>query len=247
MRYPRSSQDRRRLGGVDPTQAHLLIRLAVQTTIWLAIVGAILLLAAGDGRWPQAWIFLAETAVTSFAVCIWLAEHDPALLAERLTLPVHRNQQPWDRIFMALALATFVLWIVFLGLDARRFRWSELPAWAQALGALSIAASMLLVWQTFRFNTFAVPQARIQAERGHRVVSDGPYRFVRHPMYAGAVLFYLGMPLLLGSAWGLVPVPLFAAGMGARAVGEERMLRRELDGYGAYACKVRYRMLPGVW
>jgi protein-S-isoprenylcysteine O-methyltransferase Ste14 len=129
-------------------------------------------------------------------------------------------------------------WMVLIGLDARRFGWSHVPLWAQALGAVLIALGMIVIWQTFRFNTFAAPQVRVQAARAHRVVTEGPYRIVRHPMYAGSILWLLGMPLLLGSWWGVVAVPLLVVGTAPRAVGEERMLRRELSGYDEYARRV---------
>lgn len=228
-------------------KSKLLLRLAAQTTVWLAVMAVILFSAAGDWRWPRGWVFLAETAVSSLAVCIWLAKHDPALLEQRLTSPVHRNQQPWDRVFMSLMIIGFVGWLVLLPLDARRFHWSSMPLWGQGLGILAIASCMVLVWLVFRFNTFAVPQARIQAERGQHVIDDGPYRLVRHPMYAGAVLFFLGTTLLLGSVWGLLAVPFFAAAMGVRAIGEERMLRKDLAGYEDYIRQVQYRLVPGVW
>jgi len=137
--------------------------------------------------------------------------------------------------------------MVLIALDARRFGWSHVPLWAQALGAVLIPLGMVLVWQTFRFNTFAAPQVRVQAARAHQVVTDGPYRVVRHPMYAGGMLWLLGMPLLLGSWWGVVAVPLLVAGMALRAVGEERMLRRELSCCDEHARRVRFRLLPGIW
>jgi protein-S-isoprenylcysteine O-methyltransferase Ste14 len=141
----------------------------------------------------------------------------------------------------------FIGWMVLIGLDARRFGWSDVPLWAQALGAVLIALGMIVIWQTFRFNTFAAPQVRVQAARAHRVVTEGPYRIVRHPMYAGSMLWLLGTPLLLGSWWGVVAVPLLVVGMAPRAVGEERMLRRELSGYDEYARRVRFRLIPGIW
>ena len=110
------------------------------------------------------------------------------------------------------------------------------------IGAVLIALCMIMVWQTFRFNTFAAPQVRIQKDREQRVITDGPYRIVRHPMYAGALLMFVGTPLLLGSWWGLLFVPVGVVGIGIRAVGEERMLRRELRGYDDYARQVRFRM-----
>jgi protein-S-isoprenylcysteine O-methyltransferase Ste14 len=179
----------------------MITRMVVQTTIWLAAMGVILFVAAGDWGWPQGWAFLGEIAISSFAVSLWLARHDPALLAARLSAPVQRDQRPWDRIFMAVAALVFVGWLVLNALDARRFQWSLVPLWAQALGAVLIALCMTMVWQTFRFNTFAAPQVRIQKDREQRVITNGPYRIVRHPMYAGALLMFMGTPLLLGSWW----------------------------------------------
>jgi protein-S-isoprenylcysteine O-methyltransferase Ste14 len=225
----------------------MITRMVVQTTIWLAAMGAVLFLAAGDWGWPQGWVFLGEIAVSSFAVSFWLARHDPALLAARLSAPVQPDQQPWDRVFMAAAALVFVSWLVLSALDARRFGWSVVPLWAEALGAVLIALCMLVVWQTFRFNTFAAPQVRVQIDRGQRVVTDGPYRIVRHPMYAGALLMFVGTPLLLGSWWGLLFVPLAVVGIGFRAVGEEQMLRLELPGYDDYTRDVRFRLFPGLW
>jgi protein-S-isoprenylcysteine O-methyltransferase Ste14 len=221
--------------------------MVVQTTIWLLAMGVVLFLAAGDWGWPQGWVFLGEIAVSSFAVSFWLARHDPALLAARLSAPVQPDQQPWDRVFMAAAALVFVSWLVLSALDARRFGWSVVPLWAEALGAVLIALCMLVVWQTFRFNTFAAPQVRVQIDRQQRVITDGPYRIVRHPMYSGALLMFVGTPLLLGSWWGLLFVPLAVVGIGFRAVGEEQMLRVELPGYDDYTRDVRFRLFPGIW
>jgi protein-S-isoprenylcysteine O-methyltransferase Ste14 len=102
---------------------------------------------------------------------------------------------------------------------------------------------MIVVWQTFRFNTFAAPQMCVQTDREQRVITGGPYRIVRHPMYAGALLMFVGTPLLLGSWWGLLFVPVGAIGIGIRAIGEERLLNRELIGYDDYAQQVRFRMV----
>jgi protein-S-isoprenylcysteine O-methyltransferase Ste14 len=225
----------------------MIVRMLVQTTLLLVAMAAVLFLAAGDWRWPEAWIYMGEVGIASCAVSFWLLLHDPALLETRLSSPVQRDQKPWDRVFMAAAGVAFIGGMVLIALDARRFRWSHVPVWAQALGALLIALCMIVVWQTFRFNTFAAPQVRVQASRAHRVITGGPYSVVRHPMYAGAVLYFVGMPLLLGSWWGLLIVVPLAAGMEMRAIGEERMLRRELTGYDEYAQRVRFRLVPGVW
>jgi protein-S-isoprenylcysteine O-methyltransferase Ste14 len=218
----------------------------VRTALWLIGMGAILFTAAGDWRWPQAWAFLAESAVSAFAIGFWLARHDPALLEARTTQPFHPGQSAWDRFFLASAGIAFVGWLVVMGVD-RRFGRSSEPIWLQGLGAVLIALCMIFVWQVFRYNSFAAPQVRIQADRGQYVVTAGPYRIVRHPMYAGAILYFTGVPLLLGSCWGLLPVPIFIVGLGARAVGEERMLRQALFGYDDYAKRVKFRLIPGLW
>jgi protein-S-isoprenylcysteine O-methyltransferase Ste14 len=219
----------------------------VRTTLWLVALGALLFGAGGDWRWPEAWVFLAETGITSFALTSWLARHDPALLKTRVSIRFHRDQKPWDRLFLVCAVVAYVAWLVLAGLDARRFEWSRMPLWAEAVGALLIALCMILIGQVFRYNSFAAPQVRIQAERGQHVVTTGPYRIVRHPMYAATVMYFVGLPLLLGSGWSLLAVPVFTAALGARAVGEERMLLQALPGYDAYAKQVRFRLIPGVW
>jgi protein-S-isoprenylcysteine O-methyltransferase Ste14 len=225
----------------------MIRRGVIQTTLYLIVLAAILFAAAGAWDWPQAWVFLVEAGAFSFGFVAWLAHQDPALLEARLSSPYHRNQSVWDRIFLTCAAAGYIAWLVLVALDARRFRWSVVPIWTQVLGALLIALCMVGVGFVFRANSFAAPQVRLQAERGQAVATTGPYRFVRHPMYALAILYFLGAPLLLGSWWALLPVPLFVVGFAGRAIGEEHMLRQALPGYDAYADKVRSRLIPGIW
>ncbi len=235
------------MGRVVTKRGPLLARMVVQTLLSLMVMGAILFIAAGDWRWPQAWIFLVEIGVSSFAVSAWLLRHDPALLASRLGPPLQRDQKQWDRIFMVTLLVAFVAWMALIGLDARRFRWSTVPVWGQVAGAALVALCMILCWQVFRFNTFAAPQVKMQSERAQRVITEGPYRVVRHPMYAGGSMMFIGAPLLLGSWWGLLAASILIVIISARIVGEERMLRHELLGYDDYAKQVRYRLVPGLW
>ena len=181
----------------------MMARLTWESTLWLVALAAILLLSAGDWLWPQGWLFVVENAVGSFLVSLWLLRRDPALLEQRLSSPLRRDQRPSDRLLIALIFFGYIGWMVLMALDGRRFGWTATPAWAQGLGAVAVALCFVMVWWTFRHNSFAVPQVRVQAERAQTVVSDGPYRFVRHPMYSGAVLLFIGTPLLLGSLWGL--------------------------------------------
>ena len=219
----------------------------IHTIIWLFALGLILFVAAGDWLWPQGWAFLGETGACSIALCMWLARHDAALLEARISMRFHRDQKLWDRVFMTGAGIGFIVWLVLAALDGHRFRWSSVPLWGQGLGATLIALCMLGAWLVFRANSFAAPQVRVQAERGQTVVTTGPYRFVRHPMYAAAILYFIGVPLLLGSLWALAPVPLFVIGFAGRAIGEERVLRHALPGYTDYADTVRHRLIPGLW
>src|SRR5579864_5430041 len=132
-------------------------------------------------------------------------------------------------------------------LDAVRFHWSQVPLWLQAVGALVLVGSYALMYLAFRENAYLIPTVRIQGERGQAVVSSGPYRWVRHPMYTGFHLFYIGTPLLLGSVFGLVLAPVLIALVTWRAVLEERVLRKELPGYDAYMAQVASRFIPHVW
>ncbi len=164
-----------------------------------------------------------------------------------MSLPIQRGQKRWDKIFLAAVMALFILWLVVMALDAGRWRWSSMPLAAQALGALLILLTGHIGYLTFRENSYAAAVVKLQKERGQKTVTTGPYRFVRHPLYAGAVLYFVGSPLLLGSRLGLAMAPLLIAAVAFRAVLEERLLSAELDGYAAYAERVRWRLVPRVW
>jgi protein-S-isoprenylcysteine O-methyltransferase Ste14 len=222
-------------------------RLFLRTFVWFAFLAALLFGPAGTARWPAGWAFLLELGACSLALAFWLARHDPALFAARSAPLIQRDQKPWDKILMTCFMVVFCAWLVFMALDAERFRWSSVPPSVRALGAFGILLSFFFIFLTFRANSFAAPVVKIQTSRGHTVVTTGPYRFVRHPMYGGVLFLFLGTPLLLGSWWGLAlalfPVVLLAV----RAVLEERTLAAELPGYAEYAAGVRYRLIPFVW
>ncbi|WP_109483416.1 isoprenylcysteine carboxylmethyltransferase family protein [Paraburkholderia sp. C35] len=225
----------------------MIVRLFVQTLVWLAGMGAVLFGAAGTLAWAGAWCYLIETGLLGIWVGVWLAHHDPALLAERLGSFVQRGQGRWDKVFMMCVVVSWCAWLVLMGVDARRFHWSAMPPSLQVVGALAILVSMVAIRAVFRANSFAAPVVKIMAERGHKVSDSGPYAYVRHPMYAWAVLFLVGMPLVMCSFWGLACVPVLVVGLGCRAVLEERMLREQLDGYAEYAARVKYRFVPYLW
>jgi protein-S-isoprenylcysteine O-methyltransferase Ste14 len=222
-------------------------KIVIQTLVLYACTAVLLFAAAGTWRWPQAWIFIIEMIATGIAISVWLGRHDPGLLAERMSSPIQRGQAAADKLFLGFICLAWPAWLVFIALDAQRWQLSHLPIWAQVAGALLILVAMYACYLTFRENSFAAPVVKIQRERGQTVVSTGPYAIVRHPMYAGAGLMFFGIPMLLGSAWGLALAPAWYLLLALRIPLEERVLRENLPGYDDYARRVRWRLLPGVW
>jgi protein-S-isoprenylcysteine O-methyltransferase Ste14 len=146
-----------------------------------------------------------------------------------------------------LLLVLSLAWLVFISADAVRFHWSPEPAWLQGVGVVILLSSFNLFFLTFRENSYLSTVVRVQTERGHSVISTGPYQYVRHPMYAGFLLFMIGTPLFLGSWYGVLLGLAFMLLLARRAVLEERTLRAALPGYADYMARVKYRLVPYVW
>jgi protein-S-isoprenylcysteine O-methyltransferase Ste14 len=225
----------------------LTARFVFKTGAWLGFTALLLLLPAGNPLWAQAWAFLAIFAVGSSGFGVWLSRRDPALLASRLGPLVQRGQPLWDKIFLLAFIAVWCAWLMLMALDAQRWHSSEIPVVLNVVGATLVVAGFLATLLVFRENSFAAPVVRVQPERAQRVIDTGPYSVVRHPMYASAVLYLVGMPLLLGSWYGMLVVPLMVLAIAPRAVFEERLLKQQLPGYADYMKRVRYRLVPGVW
>ena len=205
-----------------------------------------LFLPIGTFAWLAGWVFLVLFLGFYLAVTLWLFKHNPGLLQERMHLG-SSDQKGWDKVLFPLLLLFPFVWLMFIALDAVRFQWSPLPVWLQFVGALVLLGSFYLLFLTFRENTYLSTIVRIQADRGHTVVSTGPYHYVRHPMYTGMLAFFVGTPLLLGSGYGIVGGLLLMLMLARRAVLEERTLQTELHGYAAYMRQVKYRLVPYVW
>jgi protein-S-isoprenylcysteine O-methyltransferase Ste14 len=225
----------------------MIAKLTFQTCLGLAVMAMLLFMSAGTLHWPAGWVFLAELGILGFASGLWLARTDPDLLRERMSPFVQRDQEASDRTLMKIILVAFVVWLMFMPLDACRFGWSHVPLWVRWIGAIAIAVSLAIVQWTVLENRYAVVVVRVQRERGQHVITTGPYRFVRHPMYAGAILLFVGTPLLLGSWYGLIGTVIIIGLFCVRITIEERTLRAELEGYVEYTARVPYRMIPGVW
>ena len=221
----------------------VLLTLAVEALVFSALLFG----AAGTILWPAAWAYL----ILFFGGVSWLTallvRHDPALLAQRMKSPVQKNQPLWDRIFLLVMIVAWCVWLMLMGLDAVRFRWSVIPVWLQCAGAGAMLLSFWMFGRVFRENTFLVAVVKIQTEREHRVISTGPYAVVRHPLYAAVLIYLPATALLLGSWFGVAASVVLSAGVAFRAAMEDRELHRGLAGYSEYAARVRYRLIPLVW
>jgi len=232
---------------MNPNETVSLARV-IGAFFYLLIFPVILFSTAGDVRWTEGWLFSIIFLVMCYAPLFYLYFHDPALLKERFGSPIQQDQKPWDKVLLMLFFISFIVWFEIMPLDARRFHWSPaFPLWTKAAGTLLLIVAGFLLFETLRENTFAAPVVKLQKERGQKVISSGLYSVVRHPMYAGAVLLFIGTPLLLGSLYGLVFALLLIATIGARSLGEEAMLKQELEGYSDYMKKVKWRMIPFVF
>ncbi len=224
------------------------LRLLTAEIVGMFVVFALaLFLAAGTLAWPAGWAFLVLFFGFVVALSLWLLRHNPGLLTERLTGIGKPDQKAWDKVWYVLATVVFLAWLVFMPLDAVRFHWSQMPAWLQVVGAIVLLGSFSLFFLTFQANPYLSPAVRVQADRGQKVVSTGPYHYVRHPMYAAVIPYALGTSLLLGSWYGLLLGLILVVGIALRAVLEERTVRAELPGYDAYMAQVKYRLVPHVW
>jgi protein-S-isoprenylcysteine O-methyltransferase Ste14 len=223
------------------------LKLQVFETIGFFLAFALaLFLPAGRLTWLEGWIFLGMFFIFYAGATIWLLRHNPALAQERLHLGT-REKQGWDKLLFPLMAVAPLVGMALMAFDAVRFHWSSMPVWLQALGAIILLGSFTLLFLTFRENSYLAAVVRVQNERGQMVISSGPYRFVRHPMYTGIIIFILGMGFLLGSWYGLLFEVVFAAILAGMAVLEERTLREKLPGYATYISRVKYRLIPRIW
>jgi protein-S-isoprenylcysteine O-methyltransferase Ste14 len=233
---------------LTPEIKRQIVSWCVKAALGLAAYAAVVFLAAGRVDWVWGWAFVGLTGSALAGHVLVLVPINPALLAEREGGLRQEGAKAWDVWVASLSggVLPLISWVV-AGLDMR-FGWSG--AMSLALHAAGLLGGVL-GWGLFLWamasNTFFSEAVRIQPERGHSVVQDGPYRWVRHPGYAGACLTFLCTPLLLGSWWALIPSAMGVAGYALRTALEDRTLHAELEGYAAYAQKVRYRLVPGLW
>jgi protein-S-isoprenylcysteine O-methyltransferase Ste14 len=218
------------------------------TILYLFLWPTLFLFISGDWFWIEGWIFSIWFIVLCFTTIIYLYRKDPELLAERYRKPGTANQKAWDKYVVSGLLIGFIAWIVIMPLDAKRYGWTtDFPLWLKILGGIGLILSFFFFYRSYTDNTFVSPLVRIQTERKQQVVSTGVYGFVRHPMYLGGILMFIGTPLLLGSYFGIALGLIITVLLAFRTLGEEQMMLKELDGYEEYKRKVKYRFIPLIW
>jgi protein-S-isoprenylcysteine O-methyltransferase Ste14 len=222
-------------------------RAALSLLLVLSIMAGLLFVPAGRLDWIEAWALLAAYGLFLVAYAWWGLHRDPEQLRERGRARRAENVKPWDKAIMAAYTVFLLLTPVVAGLDAGRFGWSAVPLPAKLLAWLGLAAAGALIFWALATNTYLSRMARIQEDRGQVVVTAGPYRYVRHPMYLGVIILFLAMPVASGSWWALLPAAAIGLLFVLRTAKEDRMLREELPAYPEYAQRVRYRLVPGVW
>ena len=222
----------------------LVIRAFAGLFFLLIVMAIIIFVPAWTLDYWQAWIFLVVFFVPPLLITIYLMKHDPKLLERRTTAGPGAEQERIQNIIQALAGLAFIAIFIASALD-HRFGWSTVPAYVTALGDVLVIFGFYLVFLVFKENTFASGTIEVVAEQ--RVISTGPYALVRHPMYIGALVMLVGVPLALGSWWGLLAIIPMTLVLILRLLDEEKFLAKNLAGYSDYQRKVRYHLFPLIW
>jgi protein-S-isoprenylcysteine O-methyltransferase Ste14 len=219
-------------------------RRLVQVVSIFLFMGAIYFISAGSLKATWGWVWLAVGLVSLVGGGYYVLRNNPAAVNERGRPAEH--QKSWDKALMLVYLPIYLGAYILAGLDWR-FSWSDMPLWLHLVGALGTLASAALTYAAMAHNSFLAQVVQVAEARGHRVATTGPYRYVRHPMYASLLIGWLTMGWLFGSRWAFIPAGLAALILIIRTALEDHTLQAELPGYAEYAQRTRYRLLPGVW
>jgi protein-S-isoprenylcysteine O-methyltransferase Ste14 len=225
-----------------PAELQALISLAIT----MAVMALLLFWPAGTLSWALGWWYIGVFTALTLAAIFWLWRVNPEIFAARSRFR-KEGSKGWDVIVASLTMIAIATVLPVAALDNQRFGWAPAPGWAIALGYVLLVASYAWVGWAQAVNRHFEPTVRIQTERGHKVIDTGPYAFVRHPGYIGAIVLAIGTALALGSLWALVPAAAVIIILAGRTLGEEAVLRAELAGYAEYMQRVRYRWVPGIW
>lgn len=224
-----------------------LARVIGQLILVVVIVPLLPLIISGNWNWWQGWAYAAMNILSFLLSRLILARVHPDLIRERARFMEAQDTKPWDKILAPLLAFGSIFGAVVAGLD-RLYGWSSaFPLWVNVTALFVMIVGYSFSSWALIVNRFFSGTVRIQTERGHHVVTDGPYRIMRHPGYAGGLLGFVMIPFLLDSLWALIPTALLTVVLVIRTALEDATLQKELPGYAEYAQRTRYRLIPGVW
>jgi protein-S-isoprenylcysteine O-methyltransferase Ste14 len=222
----------------------IALQALASAVLGVVFFGILLFLPAGTLAYWQAWVFIAVFVVATMVPSLYLAVKDPAALRRRMRAGPMAETRPTQKLVITMTIATVLAVMVVSALD-HRFGWSQVPLAITVIGDVLVAVGLTIAQLVVIQNSYAA--ATITVESDQKLVSTGLYGIVRHPMYVGTLIMMVGTPLALDSYWGLVVLVPGVFALAVRILDEEKMLRAELAGYGDYAEKVHYRLLPYVW
>lgn len=224
-----------------------IFRIILQVVIFILFIPMLPVIISGAWNWWQGWLY-AFVYILGFGISRWLAHrHSPDILAERAKLATQKDAKPWDKILAPLVGIGGGLIPISAGVEKRLGEAVNFQLPVEMIGLLLLILGFILGSYALIENKFFSGVVRIQNDRGHYVIDSGPYRWIRHPGYAGALLSYIGIPLLLDSIWTYIPVAFMAIILIIRTSLEDLTLQKELPGYAEYTTRTRYRLFPGVW
>ncbi len=225
----------------------LSIRVVGQMLFFVVVIPFLPLLISWRWDWWEAWVYATITILGFVISRVLAARRHPDLIAERARFMQHENAKSWDKVLALLLGLGSILVMAAAGLEARSGTPVMFSSIIKIIALIFILAGYALGSYALVVNRFFSGMVRIQAERGHHVVSSGPYRWIRHPGYAGGLLTYLATPFFLDSPWAILPTVFIVVVVVVRTSLEDKTLQAELEGYRAYAGRVRFRLLPGIW
>jgi protein-S-isoprenylcysteine O-methyltransferase Ste14 len=211
----------------------------------LLVMGALLFVPAGTLNYWQAWAFLAVFGASALAITLYLIKKDPKLLERRVHAGPTAEKETSQKIIQSITALGFMAMLVLPALDHRFYWWPAVPFFASVAGYVLVAIGFLIIFFVYKENTFA--SATIEVYPDQKAVSSGLYALVRHPMYMGGLVMFVGMALLLGSWWGLFALLFMMPAFIWRIFEEEGFLSKNLPGYAEYKNKVRHRLVPFIW
>lgn len=216
----------------------------VRFIIMYIMIALTLFLPAGTIFWLQGWIYIILMIVFSTSFITYLTKKDPELLKARAKT---KTTESWDKKILIFSTPAFLMMYILPGFDAVRFQWSIVPLYLNIIGFIGMILALIFFFLVSRENTYLSRVVEIQEERGHKVITSGPYRIVRHPMYLAVIVLYISHCLALGSLFSLIPCAIVILTIILRIIHEDKMLQEQLEGYKEYAQKTRYKLIPGLW